>query len=122
VIAPAMRLLRPAQVNASSPHTAFSVHAAAYKIAKAAFAQHETLCRPVGDDDPLQRAYESAYGPLVDALCQSAHKVIQTPAATTNELWQKLVIFDAEDMQDLVRAKELIGILIADALRIGGAA
>lgn len=106
----------------TKPHTAFSVHAVAYKIAKRAFGEHRDLCRPVDADDPLNIAYESAYDPLVDALNGAAEKAINTPATSVHELWEKLVIFDAEDMHDLVEVKKVISILIADALRIGGEA
>ncbi|APZ97334.1 hypothetical protein BWQ93_01630 [Sphingopyxis sp. QXT-31] len=105
---------------AAKPHTAFSIHAVAYKIARQAFEQHRAICLP-DDDAPLMHDYESACAPLIEALLNTARKAIQTPAASVGEVWQKLTIFAAEDMQDLVDAKDVIAHITADALRLAGA-
>lgn len=100
--------------------TPFGIHAEAYRIAREAYETHRQRCRPERAEDSLQDAYESAYQPLVDAMSDASTKAIQTPAASLSEIAEKLRIFDREDMQDDTNAKEMIGCILADALRLSG--
>jgi hypothetical protein len=106
----------------ASLQTPFGIHAEAYRIAREAYEAHRQRCRPESADSPLQYAYESAYQPLVDAMSDASTKAVQTPAASFSEIAEKLRIFDREDMQDDTNAKEMIGCILADALRLAGGA
>jgi hypothetical protein len=103
--------------------TPFSIHAAAYRIARDAYEKHRDQCQaPLAQHDPLQRDYEDAYQPLVDAMTDSGVNAVRCPVSTSAELAQKIEIFAREEMEDYEGSKELIAIILADAKRIGGVA
>lgn len=103
--------------------TRFSIHAAAYWIARRAYEMHRDQCQGLlANDDPLQGDYDDAYQPLVDAMTDSGVNAVRCPVATSAELAQKIEIFAREEMDDYEGSKELIGLILADAKRIGGAA
>lgn len=101
----------------------FSIHAAAYWIARESYEKHRDQCQgPLAQDDPLQSDYDDAYTPLVDAMTDSGVNAVRCPVATSAELAQKIEIFAREEMDDYEGSKELIGLILADAKRIGGVA
>lgn len=105
--------------------TPFSIHAAAYWIARRSYEEHRDQCQaPLTDSDPLQSDYDSAYTPLVTAMHHAAVAAVETPASTTAEIFKKIEIFLNEslheDNHETVRS--LIEALGRDAAKIGGAA
>lgn len=101
----------------------FSIHAAAYWIARDAYEKHRDQCQsPLASDDPLQSDYDDAYTPLVEAMTDTGVNAVRVPVATSAELAQKIEIFAREEMDDYEGSKELIAIILADARRLGGAA
>ncbi|WP_054587761.1 hypothetical protein [Sphingopyxis macrogoltabida] len=103
--------------------TRFAMCRAAFLAAKAAFHRHRDECRPErADDHEGNRAYEASYQPLVDAWNGAGMAAVRCPVSSAHDLAEKLKIFREEDMFNNEAAAELVGILIADAARIGGAA
>jgi hypothetical protein len=103
--------------------TQFAMCRAAFTAAQGAFERHRTECRPDDAEDHVgNRAYEHAYKPLVDAWNDAGMAAMLCPASSAEDLAEKLKIFRSEEMYNSQGVAELVDILIADALRIGGEA
>lgn len=110
-------------MSAPTTMTAFGIHAAAYRIARKAYELHRDECQaPLPEGDRLHMDYDDAYTPLVSAMTDTAASAVLCPVLTVGELATKIAIFHREDMQDMEGAKELIGVILADAKRLAGGA
>lgn len=103
--------------------TEFSLHYAAYCAAVETYETHWSTHRPA-DDSPLWFAYENSYTALVSAMHEAGIEAIKAPAISTEEVIAKVMIFGVQDYSSCERdlRKQLTDILVADALRLGGAA
>lgn len=104
--------------------TEFSIHLAAYLTAVRAYETHCAAQEPPSVDDPLWFAYENSYGALVSAMHEAGVEAIKTPAVSGEEVVAKLTIFRAQDYRaaEPEVIKVLLDAMIADGVRIGGAA
>jgi len=104
--------------------TEFSIHLAAYLSAIRAYETHCAHQEPAREDDPLWFAYENSYGALVSGMHQAGIKAFKAPAISGEEIVAKLTIFRAQDYRacepEVIQL--LVDAMIADGVRIGGAA
>ena len=107
--------------SAPAGATPFTIHAAAYRIARQAYELHRDECQaPLLQGDPLHMDYEDAYTPLVSAMNDCATSAVLCAVRSIGELATKIAIFHREEMQDMENANDLLAIILADAERLAG--
>lgn len=99
----------------------FAMKLAAMREARAAFERHKAACEPAqGASADDQLAYEEAYAPLVGAMADAGLAVVKCPAASLDDLAEKIEIFRAESMHKYEDAGDLIDFLVDDTRRLTG--
>lgn len=99
----------------------FATKLAAFNEARAAFQRHREAFEPSSDaPNDEQRAYESAYAPLVAAMTDAGTAAIECPATSILDLAGKLDLFSSEAMHEYEAAGDLIDYLVDDARKLAG--